>query len=68
MPGMNCLFFGNSSESCDREVLLETLSSLEVRDVMLDPGDPRGLRLEEYGFERRYGDDLTVVWGVPRFP
>ena len=54
MPGMNCLFFGDSSEPCDREVLLETLSSLEVRDVLLDPGDPRGLRLEEYGFERRY--------------
>ena len=65
IPGFTCLFFGDRSGDCDRAVLLSSLRTLGVTDILLDPGDWRGDMLRRYGFCEYYADAETVVWAVP---
>jgi len=65
IPGFTCLFFGDRSGGCDRALLLSSLRTLGVTDILMDPGDWRGDMLRRYGFCEHYADSETVVWAVP---
>src|SRR5262245_59250066 len=65
IPGLICLFFGDRSGDCSRTVVLSSLRTLGVADILLDPGDWRGEMLRRYGFCAHYADSETVVWAVP---
>jgi hypothetical protein len=65
IPGFTCLFFGDRSGDCDRAILLSSLRTLGVTDILMDPGDWRGDMLRRYGFCEHYADSETVVWAVP---
>jgi len=66
IPGFTCLFFGDRSGECGRAVLLSSLRTLGVTDILMGPGDWRGEMLRQYGFREHYADSETVVWAVPR--
>ena len=64
-PGFQWLFFGDQSALHEKYDLIKSLNTLNITDIMLNPGDWRGVVLEKYGFVRFYEDSFTVVWAVP---
>jgi hypothetical protein len=65
-PGLAWFFSGQRKAQPDRDLLLRTLTELDVRDLILDRGDWRAATLQQLGFRRHSQAQGVVVWNLPR--
>jgi hypothetical protein len=64
-PALAWLFAREPTPPVDRKTLIDSLTRLEVGDVLLSPGDWREDALADYGFARIHAGRYTNVWARP---